>query len=90
MGRPIAYPELTHKSKTPFHDPKRLIILTAQMAYPINGENGNTEPLYRITFARCIISPCLADRQFLFTGDKYYELHRTRKPVCRLYASYLH
>ena len=52
MGRPIAYPELTHKSKTPFHDPKRLIILTAEMAYPVNGENGNTEPLYRIRFAR--------------------------------------
>lgn len=52
MGRPIGYPELTHKSKTPFHDPKRLIILTAEMAYPIIGDNDNIEPLYRIRFAR--------------------------------------
>ena len=52
MGRPIAYPELTHKSKTPFHDPKRLIILKAEMTYPVNGYNDDAELLYRIRFAR--------------------------------------
>ena len=46
MGRPIAYPELTHKPKTPFHDPKRLIILTAEMAYPNNGDIGYIKPFY--------------------------------------------
>ena len=41
MGRSIAtLNSLTHKSKTPFHDPKRLIILTAEMAYPNNGDIG--------------------------------------------------
>ena len=52
MGRPIAYPELTHKPKTPFHDPKRLIILTAEMAYPDIGDIGQMELLYRLRFAR--------------------------------------
>ena len=52
MGRPIAYPELTHKSKTQFHDPKRLIILTAEMAYPNSGDIGQMELLYRLRFAR--------------------------------------
>jgi hypothetical protein len=52
MGRPIGYPELTHKSKTPFHDPKRLIILTAEMAYPNSGDIWKIELLYRLRFAR--------------------------------------